>query len=150
MDAVGTSSRDVEVRLHPDDIAALSPLLTLSPQQRLMGQASNGDVVTVNLARDYKATLAATEDVQDGERKQRSAHKLLLKAATVASISALRRRTRWSSCMASASACLPIGLAHVSGSKGSAIACHWSGYWLLADILPPLLRTHWQTGDQLC
>ena len=48
----------------------------LSPQQRLLGQASNGDVVTVNLARDYRATLAAEEHVQDGERKTRSAFKL--------------------------------------------------------------------------
>lgn len=46
VDAVGTSSRDVEVRLHPDDIAALSPLLTLSPQQRLVPDAalSRGDL----------------------------------------------------------------------------------------------------------
>ncbi len=54
----------------------------LSPQQRLMGQASNGDVVTVNLARDYRATLEAEEDVQDGERKPRSAYRLALAAAT--------------------------------------------------------------------
>ena len=54
----------------------------LSPQQRLLGQAANGDVATVNLARDYKATLAATEDVQDGERKTRTAHKLALLAVT--------------------------------------------------------------------
>ena len=54
----------------------------LSPQQRLLGQASNGDVATVNLARDYKATLAATEDIQDGERKTRKAHKLALLAVT--------------------------------------------------------------------
>lgn len=54
----------------------------LSPQQRLLGQAANGDVATVNLARDYKATLAATEDVQDGERKTRKAHKLALLAVT--------------------------------------------------------------------
>lgn len=53
----------------------------LSPQQRLLGQAANGDVATVNLARDYKASLAATEDVQDGERVTRKAHKLLLTAA---------------------------------------------------------------------
>lgn len=53
----------------------------LSPQQRLLGQASNGDVATVNLARDYKPTLAATEDVQDGERKTRMAHKLMLTAS---------------------------------------------------------------------
>ncbi|KQN98048.1 MULTISPECIES: FliH/SctL family protein [Stenotrophomonas] len=35
LDAVGGSSRDVEVRLHPDDIAALAPLLKLAPGQRL-------------------------------------------------------------------------------------------------------------------
>lgn len=54
----------------------------ISPQQRLMGQASNGDVVTVNFARDYKATLAASETIQDGERKNRRTHKLALTAAT--------------------------------------------------------------------
>lgn len=62
----------------------------LSPQQRLIGQAANGDVVTVNLARDYQATLLAEEDVQDGERKTRRAYKLGLIAssddATYASI----------------------------------------------------------------
>lgn len=52
----------------------------LSPQQRLLGQASNGDVATVNLAKDYKATLAGEEEVQDGERKARKAYKLLLAA----------------------------------------------------------------------
>ncbi|WP_394788229.1 outer membrane lipoprotein-sorting protein [Rhodoferax sp.] len=54
----------------------------LSPQQRLLGQASNGDVATVNLAKDYKATLVADEDVQDGERKTRKAHKLALVAVS--------------------------------------------------------------------
>ncbi len=54
----------------------------LSPQQRLMGQASNGDVVTVNLARDYKATILAEEDIQDGESKTRRSYKLGLAAAT--------------------------------------------------------------------
>jgi len=53
----------------------------LSPQQRLLGQASNGDVATVNLARDYTATLAATEDIKDGERQTRRAHKLALAAS---------------------------------------------------------------------
>ena len=31
----------------------------LSPQQRLLGQASNGDVITVNFAKDYQAKLEA-------------------------------------------------------------------------------------------
>ena len=53
----------------------------LSPQQRLLGQASNGDVATVNFAKDYKATLVGDEDIQDGERRTRKAHKLALTAA---------------------------------------------------------------------
>jgi outer membrane lipoprotein-sorting protein len=54
----------------------------ISPQQRLMGEASNGDVVTVNFARDYRATLAAEETITDGERQSRDALKLQLAAAT--------------------------------------------------------------------
>ena len=54
----------------------------LSPQQRLLGQASNGDVLTVNLAKDYQATQAGEEDMQDGERKQRHCYKLTLAALT--------------------------------------------------------------------
>lgn len=52
----------------------------LSPQQRLLGQASNGDVATVNFAKDYKPTLAGEETIQDGDRRYRKAHKLLLTA----------------------------------------------------------------------
>ena len=54
----------------------------LSPQQRLLGQASNGDVVTVNLAKDYLAKLSAEEEVVDGERRRRNAYKLALTANT--------------------------------------------------------------------
>lgn len=54
----------------------------ISPQQRLIGQASNGDVVTVNFARDYQATLAAEETIQDGERRSRRAYKLQLAASS--------------------------------------------------------------------
>jgi len=53
----------------------------LSPQQRLLGQAANGDVATVNLAKDYKPALAGQEEIKDGEGKSRKAHKLALKAA---------------------------------------------------------------------
>lgn len=56
--------------------------IRLSPQQRLLGQASNGDVVTVNLAKDYRATQAGEEDMQDGERKMRHCYKLTLAALT--------------------------------------------------------------------
>jgi outer membrane lipoprotein-sorting protein len=54
----------------------------LSPQQRLLGQASNGDVATVNFAKDYKVTLVGEEEIQDGERRKRTAYKLALTAIT--------------------------------------------------------------------
>jgi outer membrane lipoprotein-sorting protein len=56
--------------------------IRLSPQQRLLGQASNGDVVTVNLAKDYKAEIAAEESVQDGDRQNRRCYKLALAAVS--------------------------------------------------------------------
>lgn len=56
--------------------------IRMSPQQRLLGQASNGDVVTVNFAKDYRATAAVEEDTQDGERQTRHCYKLSLSAGT--------------------------------------------------------------------
>lgn len=55
--------------------------IRLSPQQRLLGQASNGDVVTTNFARDYKAVDAVEEDTQDGNRQTRRSIKLNLAAS---------------------------------------------------------------------
>ena len=54
----------------------------ISPQQRLMGQAANGDVLTVNFARDYSAAVAAEETISDGEKRQRKAVKLMLTASS--------------------------------------------------------------------
>ena len=56
--------------------------IRISPQQRLLGQAANGDIVTVNLAKDYQAALDGEEDIQDGERQTRRCHKLKLAAIT--------------------------------------------------------------------
>jgi outer membrane lipoprotein-sorting protein len=56
--------------------------IRMSPQQRLLGQASNGDVVTVNFAKDYQATSAVEEDTQDGERQTKHCYKLALSAST--------------------------------------------------------------------
>jgi len=56
--------------------------IRLSPQQRLLGQAANGDVVTVNLAKDYQAQLAAEESVLDGDRQTRHCYKLALAAVS--------------------------------------------------------------------
>ncbi|CAG1017359.1 hypothetical protein BURC_02005 [Burkholderiaceae bacterium] len=56
--------------------------IRISPQQRLLGQAANGDVLTVNLARDYQAQLLGEEEITDGERVKRQAHKLGLSATS--------------------------------------------------------------------
>lgn len=53
----------------------------ISPQQRLLGQAANGDVMTVNLARDYRARLDGEEAIQDGERQTRASYRLALQAS---------------------------------------------------------------------
>jgi hypothetical protein len=53
----------------------------ISAQQRLIGQASNGDVLTVNLAQDYKARLLGAESIQDAEHQPRETWHLDLKAA---------------------------------------------------------------------
>jgi hypothetical protein len=55
--------------------------IRISPQQRLLGQASTGDVVTVNFAHDYRATSAVLEDITDGDRTPRHCYQLSLDAA---------------------------------------------------------------------
>jgi hypothetical protein len=52
--------------------------IRISPQQRLLGQASTGDVVTVNFAHDYHAQAATSEDITDGDRTLRHCYKLNL------------------------------------------------------------------------
>lgn len=54
--------------------------MRISPQQRLLGQASNGDVVTVNLARDYKARIDSEETISDGDKAERNCYRLALSA----------------------------------------------------------------------
>jgi hypothetical protein len=52
--------------------------IRINPQQRLLGQASNGDVVTTNLARDYRSEIVGKEEIQDGDKKNRSCYRLRL------------------------------------------------------------------------
>ena len=56
--------------------------IRISPQQRLTGQASEGDVLTVNLARDYTTTIVGEENLQDADHKSRDCWRLDMKAAT--------------------------------------------------------------------
>jgi hypothetical protein len=54
----------------------------ISAQQRLIGQASNGDVLTVNLAHDYTPRLLGDESIQDAEHQPRDTWHLDLTART--------------------------------------------------------------------
>lgn len=56
--------------------------IRISPQQRLVGQAANGDVVTVNLALDYTSKLLGEERIQDADRKDRNVWNVELRAAS--------------------------------------------------------------------
>lgn len=57
----------------------------ISPQQRLIGQASEGDVVTVNLALDYRSRITGIESLDDADRKSRECwHLDLLPASDAA------------------------------------------------------------------
>lgn len=47
---------------------ASSASVRISPQQRLLGQASNGDVLATNLAQDYDATYVGEEAIKDADR----------------------------------------------------------------------------------
>lgn len=55
--------------------------MRISPQQRLLGQAANGDVVTANMAQDYQAELKGEEDISDGDRQMRHCYRLELAAS---------------------------------------------------------------------
>ena len=45
--------------------------IRLSPQQRLLGQAANGDVVTANLSLDYEPQLLGEGGGSSGRRQDR-------------------------------------------------------------------------------
>jgi hypothetical protein len=52
----------------------------ISPEQRLMGQAANGDVVTVDFHNDYKASLMPEETIMDADKKEHLCFKLSMVA----------------------------------------------------------------------
>jgi hypothetical protein len=53
----------------------------ISPQQRLIGQASINDVLTSNMVVDYDSTIVADETVQDVNHQDRQCWHLNMKAA---------------------------------------------------------------------
>jgi hypothetical protein len=56
--------------------------IRISAQQRLTGQASDGDVLTVNLALDYASKIVGDESIQDADHQARSVWHLDMNAAT--------------------------------------------------------------------
>ena len=58
----------------------------ISPQQRLIGQASIGDVLTVNFVVDFAGTLLGDDIITDAEKQQRACWHLDLKAVTATAI----------------------------------------------------------------
>jgi hypothetical protein len=54
--------------------------IQISPQQRLLGQAANGDVVSFNFAKDYRATMIGEAEVSDGDGQKRNCYELALVA----------------------------------------------------------------------
>jgi hypothetical protein len=53
----------------------------ISAQQRLIGQAAIGDILTVNLAADYTPNIVGTETLEDATRQPRTCWHLELKAS---------------------------------------------------------------------
>lgn len=58
----------------------------ISPQQRLIGQAANGDIVTTNLSVDYQAAMSGTETIKGADKADRDCWHLELKPASTAAI----------------------------------------------------------------
>ena len=54
--------------------------IRLSPQQRLLGQSSNGDVMTANFALDYQVRLQGEESIKDANKKPRQTYRLKMTA----------------------------------------------------------------------
>ncbi|MCE7797241.1 outer membrane lipoprotein-sorting protein [Sphingobium sufflavum] len=62
--------------------SASKSAVRIAPQQRLIGQASNGDVLTANLSLDYKAQLKGPATVASSDGKDIGAWELTLTRAT--------------------------------------------------------------------
>lgn len=54
--------------------------MQISPQQRLLGQSSNGDVMASNFALDYEVELKETQRIKGGDKKEHDCYRLELKA----------------------------------------------------------------------
>ncbi|RQS70490.1 outer membrane lipoprotein-sorting protein [Burkholderia sp. Bp8963] len=60
--------------------------LRISMQQRLLGQASNGDVLTINYSRDYRARLTGEAAVDDADKRPHDCNVVEFTAASDAAV----------------------------------------------------------------
>ncbi|MHA6884404.1 outer membrane lipoprotein-sorting protein [Ralstonia pseudosolanacearum] len=60
--------------------------LRISMQQRLLGQASNGDVLTINYSRDYRARQTGEATVNDADKQKHDCNVVEFTAATEAAV----------------------------------------------------------------
>jgi hypothetical protein len=65
---------------------ASSASIRISPQQRLVGQAANGDVMSVNFALDYTPRMMGEESIKDADNVERKTWRIELKAASPAAV----------------------------------------------------------------
>lgn len=65
---------------------ASSASIRISPQQRLVGQAANGDVMSVNFGLDYTPRMVGEETVRDADNAERKTWRIELDAATPAAV----------------------------------------------------------------
>lgn len=70
-----------------------SASIRISPQQRLVGQAANGDVMTASFALDYKPRLVGEDLIKDADNKDRLTARLELEATTGSAV--YRRIEYW-------------------------------------------------------
>ncbi|MGJ7510344.1 outer membrane lipoprotein-sorting protein [Variovorax sp. GT1P44] len=65
---------------------ASSASIRISPQQRLVGQAANSDVMSVNFGLDYTPRMLGEETIKDADNVQRETWRIELMAASPAAV----------------------------------------------------------------
>ncbi|MDM0106654.1 outer membrane lipoprotein-sorting protein [Variovorax sp. J22R24] len=65
---------------------ASSASIRISPQQRLVGQAANGDVMSVNFGRDYAPRMMGEESIRDADNAERKTWRVELTASSSSAV----------------------------------------------------------------
>ena len=103
----------------------------ISPQQRLIGQAAVGDVLTTNFVVDYSGTLLGDETIADADRQQRACWHLDMKAASA--VATYNRIEYW----VEHGSFLPIKAKFYSDSNRLLKILYYRGYRQQLDAVQP-------------